>query len=382
MKAKLFKILLVLLIGGLLASACKGAGTGTANNQPTAIPPVAANTDIVAEGKIAPRDSRDLSFFTTGQVQEILVKEGDAVKTGDLVARLGDREQIEAQIANAEADLLGAQRALKDLQKPENLAVSKVEAASQIADANKAVKDAQYNLDNFTVPTNQENLTPMEGVQAMKKLLDVARANFEPYKYEDSGNTTRKDLKEKLDNAQADYNTSIRRLQLETLLVQAQANLEKAITDSQALQDGPNPDDLAAAQARVKAAEAAVASANASLNNLDLKATLDGTVVKQNLIIGQQVAPGAAAMTVADFSKMYAETDDLTEIEVVDISIGQKVTVAADALPGVEMTGVVDKISQVSEEKRGDITYTAKIVIDNPDPRLRWGMTVVITFQK
>jgi multidrug resistance efflux pump len=79
---------------------------------------------------------------------------------------------------------------------------------------------------------------------------------------------------------------------------------------------------------------------------------------------------------------MYVETDDLTEIEVVDVKVGQKVTVVADALPEVEMTGTVEEINQMFEEKRGDITYTVRISLDNPDSRLRWGMTVVVTFQK
>jgi len=382
MKPNLFKIVIFLMIGGLLISACSSASSSTKNAQPTSIPPVASNTNIVAESKIAPHDSRDLSFFTSGQVSEVLVKEGDVVKTGDLLARLGDRERIEAQISTSETALLNAQRALNDLNKPENLEVAKVKSVGAIATANKAVKDAQYALDNFSVPTNQQDLTPMEGIQAMKKLLDAARTNFEPYKYLDSGNQTRKDLKEKLDNTQADYNTAIRRLELETILEQAQANLDKAIKDSEALQNGPNPDDLASAQANVKTAEAALASAKASLKDLDLVATIDGTVVTQNLVVGQQVTPGQPAMTIADFSNMYALTDDLTEIEVVDISPGQKVTVVADALPDVKMTGVVESISRKFEEKRGDVTYTAKILLDNPDPRLRWGMTVVTTFQK
>jgi multidrug resistance efflux pump len=79
---------------------------------------------------------------------------------------------------------------------------------------------------------------------------------------------------------------------------------------------------------------------------------------------------------------MYAETDDLTEIEVVDVELGQKVTIIPDALPELEASGSVTKISQVSEEKRGDITYTVRVKLDETDPRLRWGMTVVITFAK
>jgi multidrug resistance efflux pump len=97
--------------------------------------------------------------------------------------------------------------------------------------------------------------------------------------------------------------------------------------------------------------------------------------------VGQQVTPGQPVMRLADLSKLYVETDDLTEIEVVDVEVGQKVTVIADALPSVEMTGTVESIGQVFEEKRGDITYTVRIALDDPDPHLLWGMTVVVTFE-
>jgi len=62
--------------------------------------------------------------------------------------------------------------------------------------------------------------------------------------------------------------------------------------------------------------------------------------------------------------------------------VGQTVSVIPDALPDLEIKGTVDKISDVFEEKRGDVTYTTRILLDSVDPRLRWGMTVVITFQR
>jgi multidrug resistance efflux pump len=174
----------------------------------------------------------------------------------------------------------------------------------------------------------------------------------------------------------------VRRLELETALQQAQAQLEKAHQDFQKVKDGPDPDAVTAADSRISAAEANLAAAQASLDNLDLKATIDGKVVNQDLVVGQLVTAGQPVMQIADFSQVFAETDDLTEIEVVDVSIGQKVKIVADALPDLEFTGTVDSINEVFEEKRGDITYTARILLDEVDPRLRWGMTVVTTFLK
>ncbi|MDI6694857.1 MAG: efflux RND transporter periplasmic adaptor subunit [Anaerolineales bacterium] len=379
MKAKFIGIVISLIALGMLSTACGGAAGAPAGTT-TPLPTVISETNIVAEARVVPRDDVQLAFVANGQVEEVLVEEGDIVKKGDVLARLGDREQIEAAIAGAEAELLAAQQARKQLD--DNLALAQAQAAAAMSAANKAVKDAQYALDNFTVPQNMLGLTPLEAIAKMKAILDEARERFEPYRYYPSENSTRKDLKEKLDTAQSDYNTAVRWLQLETNLSEAQTRLDEALKDYENLLKGPDADDVAAADARIKAAEENLKAAKANLSNLDLVATIDGTVVDLNLVEGQQATPGQPVIRIADLSKLYVETDDLTEIEVVDVSVGQKVAVVADALPSVEMTGVVEKISQVYEEKRGDITYTVRILLDNPDPRLLWGMTVVVTFQK
>jgi HlyD family secretion protein len=129
------------------------------------------------------------------------------------------------------------------------------------------------------------------------------------------------------------------------------------------------------------AAQTSIAAAEASLKDLELKATIAGTVVKLDLIPGQRVSPGNVVIQLADFSQWYVETDNLTEIDVVNISNGQAASVAPDALPALTLEATVDRISDVFEEKRGDVTYTARLLVSQADPRLRWGMTVVVNFK-
>ena len=379
MKTRTLSILSILLIASFVLAACgslPGAGgAGTA----TPLPTVISQTNIVSEGRVVPRDDVQLAFVTSGQVEEVLVEKGDVVKTGDILARLSNREQIAAAIAGAEAELLAAQQARQKLD--DDLPLAQVQAAAAMSVANKALKDAQYQLDNFTVPQNMKGMTPLEAIAKQKELLDQARERFEPYKYYSSGDETRKDRKEDLDTAQSDYNTAVRWLQLETNLSEAETRLEETLKDYQDFLTGPDADAIAAAEARIKASQENLTAAKANLENLDLMATIDGTVVDLDLVVGQQVTPGQPVMRLADLSELYVETDDLTEIEVVDVEVGQKVTVIADALPSVEMTGTVESIGQVFEEKRGDITYTVRIALDDPDPHLLWGMTVVVTFE-
>ena len=380
MKTRALPILSVLIIASFVLAACGSLPGAPGAGTPTPLPTVVSQTNIVSEGRVVPRDDVQLSVFTTGQVEEILVDKNSVVKTGDVLARMGNREQIAAAIAGAEAELLAAQQARKQLD--DNLALAQVQAAADMSTANKALKDSQYQIDNFTVPQNLLGMTPLEAIARMKELLDRARERFEPYKYYPSTNDTREDRKEDLDTAQSDYNTAVRWLQLETNLTEAETRLEEALKDYQDLQQGPDADAIAAAEARIKAAEENLTAAQANLKDLDLLATIDGSVVDMDLVVGQQVSPGQPVLRIADLSSLFVETDDLTEIEVVDVEVGQKVTVVADALPGVEMTGTVESINQVFEEKRGDITYTVRIALDNPDPRLRWGMTVVVTFEE
>ena len=73
----------------------------------------------------------------------------------------------------ANADLVNAQTAMDDLYTKANDA--KVQAMQAIANNAKAVKDAQYQLDNYTVPTEQIKMGTMEAVDLMEKKLDIAR---------------------------------------------------------------------------------------------------------------------------------------------------------------------------------------------------------------
>jgi multidrug resistance efflux pump len=152
---------------------------------------------------------------------------------------------------------------------------------------------------------------------------------------------------------------------------------------------GPDPDEVALAENRIKtaesritAAESSIKSTESALADLDLVATIDGTIVKEDLIEGQRVTPGQEVVKLADLSKLYVETDNLTEIEVVDIAVGDKATITPDALPDLKLTGVVETISNEFEEKRGDVTYTTRLRLEDVDPRLRWGMTMAVVFDK
>jgi multidrug efflux pump subunit AcrA (membrane-fusion protein) len=65
---------------------------------------------------------------------------------------------------------------------------------------------------------------------------------------------------------------------------------------------------------------------------------------------------------------------------VVQVQIGQAVTVTFDALSGENFAGEVESISQYALEQYGDITYTVRVKLLDNDEQLRWGMTAEVNF--
>jgi multidrug resistance efflux pump len=86
-------------------------------------------------------------------------------------------------------------------------------------------------------------------------------------------------------------------------------------------------------------------------------------------------------VSVINTSSWIIETTDITELEVVSLAVGQKVTFTADAFGDVTMNGVVTEISQSSFVQSGDVIYTVRIQAEDVDPRVKWGMTVEVTFE-
>lgn len=370
------RINIVLLIGMLMA-ACSGFST---QSSPTAEPPV--NEEITpmvsATGVVTPADWTILSLSASGIVDTVLVEEGESVVEGQVLVRLKGREEFVAAISAAQFEVTTAQKALQDLYDAAEISmVQSIDAISMYADA---VRDAQYQLDNFTVPLGQEDLTPIEGLDMTEKALDEAREAFEPYKNKSSGDPTRQDLKEDLDNAQSDYNAAVRRLEYENDLIVAQENLEKAREDYETWSAGPDPDELAVAKARVENAKAALAAAQAKLEDLELLAPFAGIVSEIDLRDGQWVTVGQPVLQLADLSHLRVETTDLNEIDAARVKVGSRVRVTFDALPEVVVQGTVTSLAPKASQGSG-VNYKAVIELDELVEELRWGMTAFVDIE-
>jgi multidrug resistance efflux pump len=193
-------------------------------------------------------------------------------------------------------------------------------------------------------------------------------------------NDTRKKLKEKLDEAQADYNAAVKRLTYEFALQEALAKLAKAERDYQTLAKGPDPDLVALAEARLTTAKAALAAVEKKLADLEIKALYAGTISEVYVREGEWVAPGQPILILADLEHLRIETTDLNEIDVARVKVGDKVVITFDALPDVVVNGKVVLIAPKASEGSG-VNYTVVIEMDEIPTALRWGMTAFVDIQ-
>jgi multidrug resistance efflux pump len=162
-------------------------------------------------------------------------------------------------------------------------------------------------------------------------------------------------------------------------IAQAQADVANAEAALAGLKAGATEAQLAIAQAGVQAAQAELQGAQAELAKTQLSAPFSGVVGAVQVEAGEYVSPGMTVAALGDTSDWQVETDDLTEIDVVRVEVGQPVEISVDALPEEEYQGQVVRVQPQSETKAGDVTYTVLIDITQGDKaRLRWGMTTFV----
>jgi multidrug resistance efflux pump len=161
----------------------------------------------------------------------------------------------------------------------------------------------------------------------------------------------------------------------------SQAELRRAEAGLDGVSAGAKAEDLRIAGAAVDQARAALESTELAMDDRILRAPYAGQIVSIGAREDERVMPNEPLVWIIDGSGWRVETDDLTELDVVKLSVGDDVVIAFDAIPDVELTGIVDSITGVGESKLGDITYKVVIDPDEQDDRLRWNMTaaVVIT---
>lgn len=156
-------------------------------------------------------------------------------------------------------------------------------------------------------------------------------------------------------------------------------------------------DDWLAAEAIYKDQQTAIAQGQAYVNstwllyqatqNASILAQVDGIVSNLSVSDGDYVQASAAInalgiattlkpiLSISDFSK-YTIVVSLSETDAVKVEEGQKVKIEADAIRGTKYKGIVTRVDDIGTITNGIVKYFAYVEIQNPDDKLKFGMTV------
>jgi len=342
-------ILAVILIAGGVYGSVKYNQRGVVTVQTGRVIRQDLVSVVTASGEIKPRNYINIgtNAVAPSRITEILVKEGDRVRKGQLLARL-ESVQPEAEVQ--------AQRAALSQAEAESAAA---EAALRVADENLAT--AQATLDRTRAELEQARIN-FERAQRLWEERLISRQEYDQRRIE-------------LDARQAALREAEARL--------AQVRAQRAQVASQ----------LAAAQKRVTLAQANLRRASDVLQRTYAVAPLDGVVTNLPVRVGETVVPGiqnspaSLIMTIADMSLITAEVK-VDETDIVNVKLDQTADVTIDAIPNrvfkgrvieigntaiLRSTGLAASQSAISSQEAKD--FKVVIALDDPPEEIRPGLS-------
>lgn len=282
----------------------------------------------------------EVAAQVAGRVEAELVREGDRVRKGQVLARLDSRERV-AMLQQAQANLEQAREALREA----DATLGAVRPG--VAGAGADIARAQATLDEAeTTFTRTQALA--RGDAASSQDLDNARAR----------------------------------------LMEARAALQ-SLTAGKATAEGRVGAQLAAAasaRARVGVAEAAVRLAEVQLAQDEVLCPFDGLVVNRNLEEGEWAAPGTPVVTVEATDRRWVRLD-VGEGELAGLRPGAGAQVTLAALPGRAFHGRVAEVGAEGDfavnrdVKRGrpDLrTFRVRVALQDATDEVRPGMTAEV----
>jgi HlyD family secretion protein len=302
---------------------------------------------VTASGEIKPRNYINIGANAQGQIIELLVKEGDRVGKGQLLARL-ENVQPEADV-NAQ------------------------HAALNSAEADSSATEA-------AVRASDENIQTMQaGVERAQAEVERAKTNFR---------RTEQLFKDKLiaqqefDQRSADLDSQQAGLrEAQARLVQARSQRQQAAAQ------------LTAMQKRIAQSQALLTRFSDVLRKHNSYAPLDGVVTNLPVRVGETVVPGiqnsaaSTIMTIADMSLITAEVK-VDETDIVNVKLDQVADITIDAIPNktfkghvieigntaiLRSTGLAASQSTISSQEAKD--FKVIVALDNPPDEIRPGLS-------
>lgn len=345
-KVLIFLGALVLAGAGIYASTVYGK-RGVVTVQTARVGRQDLTSLVTASGEIKPKNYINLGANAMGQLSEILVKEGDHVRQGQLLARIEDVQPT--------ADVAAQQAAL-----------SSAEADSAANEAGLKASDENIRSLQADIDRNKADLARMKAEYDRAELLFqdqlIARQDY--------------DLKKATYESQQ---AAVR--QSEARLVQARAQREQTAAQ------------LSSQQKHVAQAKANLARFTDVLHKFMVYSPLYGVVtnlpvrVGETVVMGIQNSAASTIMTIADMSLITAEIK-VDESDIVNVKLNQVAEVTIDAIPNrtfkghvteigntaiVRSTGVAASQSATSNQEAKD--FKVVVALDNPPGEIRPGLS-------
>src|SRR5438034_6843303 len=136
------------------------------------------------------------------------------------------------------------------------------------------------------------------------------------------------------------------------------------------------------AQAQVQQAEAALRLAEVNLTHTTITSPIDGIVVSRDVNVGQTVAASLSAPTLFTIAKDLTEMQVIANIDQADIGLveqAKSVKFAVDAFPGKDFEGKIQQMRLNPQNVQNVVTYNVVIDVNNPEQKLKPGMTANLT---
>ncbi len=318
---------------------------------------------VNATGRIEPKAEVEMQFEIGGVVAEVLVKRGQYVTAGTILARL-DVDDLKWELQRAKIDLAQQEAELEGLFEPE--------LAEKIASAEANVESARLELAELLDGPDPDEVKKAE-VELSLKQIALKKAQWEYDQVAYRGDVGAMPQADALQEATLEYEKALADYNLKTKeptpaeIAAARSGLAGAEASLAELLQEPSAAEIMAKQAAVDKARLTLAEKEAALEEAVLVAPTDGVVLEVNVEPGKRVLNDVEkpVMVIANTSAYLLEVE-VDEIDIARLARGQPALITLDALADQEFEGQVADVSPspVSNDSNGIVMYEATVAID------------------
>ncbi len=336
---------------------------------------------VGATGVVEPNQSVELNWETTGRVETVNVDINDQVEKGAVLAELADNTLPQAVIL-AKADLVTANRELEDLL---NSTTESAVAYTDLLEAESDLRIAEEDRDEWNY--NEADLDRIYEARSAfleaEEVLKDAQYAYDVVRALEDDDPERIKAGEELDAARFERDKALRNLNYilgkayDRQVAEDFADYDVALSrlrDAQRawerVKDGPNSNDITAAEARVAAAEATVSQSW-------IEAPFSGTITKAFPKVGDEVSAGESAFRIDDLSELYVDVE-ISEVDINRIAVGQRAELTFDAILGEQFEAEVVEVSKVGIDKGNGVDFLVTLKINGNAEKVRPGMTAAV----